>query len=114
MEEPCKEVVVMPDRLLGSETSAKLLESLQAINGVRRIDFHSPSYERIEKEIGGQKVGIPTVIDILYIEIENEKTVEEIRNACDEVLPFYYNLKERILPRPVRRGVKDLGVLERR
>jgi methyl-coenzyme M reductase subunit D len=112
---PLPEVEVFSNRLLSVETTEKVLNALDGIEGIRQINMTGESLPRtvnsgpnkgIENnhterkiiKVAGRDVEIRYLVGAFYIElaVENEEqldsAVEKIRKAVDPLLKFGYSL----------------------
>ncbi|MDF2957162.1 MAG: Methyl coenzyme M reductase [Candidatus Alkanophagales archaeon MCA70_species_1] len=114
------QVVVIPDRLLGDETTGKLLERLRKVEGIKGIILQGPYYARRKIKVGDQSFETTVKVGKIFIEVEDESLMEEIAEVCRNVLPFgFYTHINRYYAKPVSEHlqkkpvVKDLGVIKR-
>lgn len=89
------EAIVTFNRLLGGETTAKLLVALQRVNGIEGIVFKGPTIQPNEIDVGGEKIVLTCAVGSLNIEILDEPVAEEIRKVCKEVVPIYSEVEVR-------------------
>ncbi|MHC1579362.1 MAG: methyl-coenzyme M reductase operon protein D [Candidatus Alkanophagales archaeon] len=115
-----KQVVVIPDRLLGDETTGKLLEELRKVEGVKGIILQGPYYTRRRIRVGDQSFETTVKVGKIFIEVEDESLMEEITEVCRSVLPFgFYTHINRYYAKPAsehlrkKPAVKELGVIKR-
>jgi methyl-coenzyme M reductase subunit D len=112
---PLPEVEVFSNRLLGVDTTEKVLNALNGVSYVRQINMTGESLprtinsgpnkgldnnhtERKVVKVGGRDVEIRYLVGAFYIEleVENEEqlnsAVEEIRTACDPHIAHGYSI----------------------
>lgn len=113
---PLPEVRIMTNRLLSAETTEKVLNAIDTIEHIRQVNMTGESLprtinsgpgkglpnnhsERRIIHVNGHEVELRCQVGAFYIELEVddsdmlEKTVEEIRAACDRTVPFGYSLE---------------------
>lgn len=114
-----KEAIVSPTRLLSDESTARLLEMLQYVPGLKNVIFQGPNCPPRDIKIGDQFIELSVTVNGLYIEIEDEDVINDIKAVCKEALPCGFNVEFREYPRPSKmstrasRVQKDLGTLKR-
>ncbi len=112
--EPLPEVKVFTNRLLKAETTEKVLNGLYEIPNVRQINIHGEGLpvtvktgpntgipvnhpERKAIKFGESEVELTMMVGSFFLELEShdavEETVEQIREVCDELIPFGYDLE---------------------
>ncbi len=112
--EPLPEVKIFTNRLLKAETTEKVLNGLNLIPNVRQINIHGEGLpvtvksgpntgipvnhpERKVIKFGEREVELTMLVGSFFIELEShdkvEETVQLIREKCDELIPFGYNLE---------------------
>jgi len=84
------EIEVMPERLLNDDTAIKFLNRVRKISGIIQIMIHGPRYERRNIYLGKNLVPLTIKIGRFWIEIEDEKVVNDIRIVCEDLFPFGY------------------------
>ncbi|MDY6959572.1 MAG: methyl-coenzyme M reductase operon protein D [Halobacteriota archaeon] len=108
------EAVVTFNRLLGGETTAKLLMALQSVKGIEGVVFKGPTTQPTEIDVGGEKIMLTCAVGSLLIEISDESVADEIRGVCKEVLSMYSEVEVRRYKQPnvsykVDASVTDIG-----
>lgn len=93
------DIEIFPHRLLSAGTTEKLLNDLEDIEGVRRMVIHGPRLPPDENNadqrkitIKGEEVDLQVQTGRVLMEIENEETIEEVKEVCEDHLPFGYNV----------------------
>jgi methyl-coenzyme M reductase subunit D len=112
---PLPEVQIITNRLLGAETTEKVLNRLDTISGIRQIQMTGESIpktinsgpgkglpnnhtERKVIHVNGREVELRYLVGAFYIELEVEDEaeldakLEEIEAACNECIEFGYTL----------------------
>jgi methyl-coenzyme M reductase subunit D len=93
------DIEIFPHRLLNADTTEKLLNHLDKVEGVKRMVIHGPRLPPVETghpdrkviTIKGEEVDLQVKTGRILMEVE-EKSLEEIKEICEEYLPFGYNL----------------------
>ncbi|WP_231845141.1 methyl-coenzyme M reductase operon protein D [Methanocella paludicola] len=104
------QIEVFPQRLLNIGTAQKLLNELNTIEGIIRMVVYGPGLPRddpddlLEGKFGvaekkyfnimGEMVELSVQVGRIWIEIEDTKAIEKIREACEKALPFPFELNE--------------------
>ncbi len=112
---PLPEVQIITTRLLGADTTEKVLNALDSIADIRQINMTGESIpkninsgpgkglpnnhtERKVINVGGQEVELRYLVGGFYIELDVEdeetldKRVEEIKEACNRTIEHGYTL----------------------
>jgi len=113
---PLPEVQIVTNRLLGAETTERVLNALDIIPGIRQINMTGESLpatinngpgkglpnnhtERRTIRVGGHEVELHYLVGAFYIEleVENEEELdarlEEIKLACNSTIEHGYTLQ---------------------
>lgn len=109
-EKGSMQIEVFPQRLLNIDTAQKLLNELNATNGITRMVVYGPCLPRDDPDdllegkygvsekkylnIMGEMVELGVQVGRVWIEIEDMGAIERIREACDKTLPFPFELNE--------------------
>jgi len=93
------DIEIFPHRLLSSNTTERLLNDLEMVEGIKRIVLQGqrlPSEdinpERRKITIKGEEIDLQVKTGRVLMEIEDEEIIEEIRSVCDTNLPFGFNV----------------------
>lgn len=109
------EIRIMTERLLGADSTEKVLNALSTLDNIRQINVKGESLparinsgpnkgidnnhpERRKIKFGGQEILLTKLVGDFYIElsVENEDmlnaAVEEIDRICKEVIPVGYTI----------------------
>ncbi|HEC57197.1 MAG TPA: hypothetical protein ENI32_04870 [Candidatus Syntrophoarchaeum butanivorans] len=121
-EEYYQEVVIIPERLLGDETTEKLLERFQAIDGIVNIILQGPNYLSRHLRVGEQKIHTTVKVGKIFIGISKESTIDEIKGVCDDILAFPYDLavgrfsktRPTVSDALGKSSYRDIGILDRK
>jgi len=105
------QIQIVPQRILGPETSEKLLSGIYGCENIRRVMVQGSrlptvvSYgpgkgEKVDHplkrsiEIEGQEVDMRVTLSRVSVEVVGAETVEQIRNVCKDALPFPFEFYE--------------------
>ena len=93
------DIEIFPHRLLSTETTERLLNDLEEVDGIRRIVIQGqrlPSTEinseRRMIKIKGEEIDLQVQTGRVFIEIEDETIVDDIKIVCEDHLPFGFNV----------------------
>ena len=97
------DIEIFPHRILGSDTTEKLLNEIESLDDVKRTVIHGPRLpplDDFEKKYGDRREIIVNdeVVELkvktgrIWIELENEETVNLIDDICEKHLPFGYDI----------------------
>ncbi len=94
------DIEIFPHRLLGADTTEKLLINLEKVEGVKRMVLQGQRLppkgeedpDRKTITIHGEEVDLQVKTGRVLLEIEEEEIIDQIRTVCDEYLTFGYNI----------------------
>ena len=98
------DIEVFPHRVLGADTTEKLLNGIEGIIDVKRTVIQGPRLppedpnenpqyvERRNITVNGKEVELKVKTGRIFVEISNESTIDEIRGICQEYLPFGFDI----------------------
>jgi methyl-coenzyme M reductase subunit D len=98
------DIEIFPHRVLGADTTEKLLNGIESIDDVVRSVIHGPRLppkdpnenpkyvDRRQITVNGKEVDLKVKTGRILVEISNESTIDEIRGLCDEYLPFGFDI----------------------
>lgn len=93
------DIEIFPHRLLGADTTEKLLNNLEKVEGVKRMVLQGQRLPKEEEDpdrktitIHGEEVDLQVKTGRVLLEIEEEEIIDQIRTICDENLTFGYNI----------------------
>ena len=92
------DVEIFPHRLLNTDTAERLLNDLDSLEGIRRMVIQGPrlspeeSPEHRTMILKGEEVTIQVKPGRILMEIDSEEVIEDIRDKCEENIPFGYNI----------------------
>lgn len=105
------QVEIFPSRLLSPETAQKLLEELSKVDGIYRAFIQGPRLpltvpygpargepvehrDRKMVQIADQTFELSVMVGRIRLEIRDSDVKEEIREVCEEILPFSFEYRE--------------------
>ncbi len=93
------DIEIFPHRLLSSDTTEKLLNNLEEVEGIKRMVIQG---QRLPKDEGnpdrktilikGEEIDLQVKAGRVLLEIEDEETIDNIRDICNVHLPFGFNI----------------------
>jgi len=94
------DIEIFPHRLLNAETTENLLNDLEDVEGVNRMVIQGmrlpPDSEghpdRKTLIIKGEEVQLQVKPGRILLEIESDEIIDEVKIACEEHLPFGFNI----------------------
>jgi methyl-coenzyme M reductase subunit D len=94
------DIEIFPHRLLNTDTAERLLNNLDGIDGIKRMLIHGPRLPPIREGhpdrrtivVGGEEIDVQVKPGRILIEIESEEVIEDVKEVCEEHLPFGYNI----------------------
>ena len=100
------DIEIFPHRVLGSDTTEKLLNDLEALEDVKRTVIHGPRFPKGEatlppqyKErrviiVNGEKVVLQVKTARIFLEITLESTIDEIKKICEKHIPYGFDINQ--------------------
>lgn len=94
------DIEIFPHRLLGADTTEKLLNNLEEIDSIKRMVIHGQRLppasakhpDRRTIVVKGEEIDLQVKTGRILLEIESEETIENVKKVCEEVLPFGFNV----------------------
>ncbi|KAF5073533.1 methyl-coenzyme M reductase operon protein D [Methanobacterium aggregans] len=94
------DIEIFPHRYLSADTTEKLLKDLEEIEGVNRMVLQGQRLPPAESGhpdrriiiIKGEEMDLQVKTGRVLMEIQGEDVVDEVRNVCNELLPFGFNI----------------------
>lgn len=93
------DIEIFPHRLLSADTTERLLNDLEGIEGIKRIVIQGqrlPPKEINENHrtiiLKGEEIDLQVQTGRILMDIEDEEIIDEIRSICEDLLPFGFNL----------------------
>lgn len=123
------DIEIFPNRVLGSNTTEKLLNDLESLEDVRRTVIHGPRFPKTEEalppqyrerrviNINGEDVVLQVKTGRIFVEITLESTIDAIDEICNKHIPFGFSInqdrsnyirKERTVSDRIKYGDADL------
>ena len=93
------DIEIFPHRVLGSDTTEKLLNDLESLEDVKRTVIHGPRFpkgeatlppkyrERRVINVNGEKVVLQVKTARIFLEITLESTIKDIEEICKKHIP---------------------------
>jgi methyl-coenzyme M reductase subunit D len=100
------DIEIFPYRVLGSDTTEKLLNDLESIEDVRRTVIHGPRFpkgeatlpekyrERRVITVNGEDVVLQVKTARIFVELTMESTIKEIEEVCKEHIPYGFDINQ--------------------
>lgn len=93
------DIEIFPHRLLSSDTTERLLNDLEMVEGIKKIVIQGqrlPSEEinperRIIK-VKGEEIDLQVQTGRVLMEIDDDEIIDEIRAICEDNLAFGFNI----------------------
>jgi methyl-coenzyme M reductase subunit D len=100
------DIEIFPHRVLGSDTTEKLLNDLEAIDDVKRTVIHGPRFPKTEEtlppqyrerrviNVNGEDVVLQVKTGRIFVELTMESTIDEIEKVCNENIPYGFDINQ--------------------
>ena len=100
------DIEIFPHRVLGSDTTEKLLNDLESIEDVRRTVIHGPRFpkgeatlpekykERRVIQVNGEDVVLQVKTARIFVELTMESTINEIEEVCKRHIPYGFDINQ--------------------
>ena len=100
------DIEIFPYRVLGSDTTEKLLNDLESLEDVKRTVIHGPRFpkgeatlppqyqERRVITINGEDVVLQVKTARIFLEITMESTIDEVEEICEKHIPFGFDINQ--------------------
>lgn len=123
------DIEIFPNRVLGSDTTEKLLNEIESLEDVRRTVIHGPRFPKSEETlppkfrerrvitVNGEPVVLMVKTGRIFVEITLESTIGLIEEICDKYIEHGYTInqsraqyirKERTVSDRIKYGEADL------
>ena len=94
------DIEIFPHRYLNADTTENLLKDLDEIEGVKRMVLQGQRLPPAESEhpdrriitLKGQEIDLQVKTGRVLMEIQEEAVIDEVRNVCENYLPFGFNI----------------------
>lgn len=104
------QVEIIPHRLLGADSTERILNALAESEGIVRMAIHGPNLpyavpygpakgmpvnhpERREITVGGITFELKISLGRILLELEGEDALEKVKEACDRMMPCKFSVK---------------------
>lgn len=100
------DIEIFPHRVLGSDTTEKLLNDLESLEDVKRTVIHGPRFpkgeatlpekyrERRVITVNGEDVVLQVKTARIFIELTLESTIDEIEEICKKHIPYGFDINQ--------------------
>ena len=100
------DIEIFPHRVLGSDTTEKLLNDLESLENVKRTVIHGPRFpkgeatlpekyrERRVITVNGEDVVLQVKTARIFIELTLESTIDEIEEICKKHIPYGFDINQ--------------------
>ena len=100
------DIEIFPHRVLGSDTTEKLLNDLEAIDDVKRTVIHGPRFPKTEETlppqyrerrvitVNGEDVALQVKTGRIFVELSMESTIKEIEEVCKKDIPYGFDINQ--------------------
>ena len=100
------DIEIFPHRVLGSDTTEKLLNDLESIEDVKRTVIHGPRFPKTEETlppqyrerrvitVNGEDVTLQVKTGRIFVELTMESTIKEIEEVCKKNIPYGFDINQ--------------------
>ena len=100
------DIEIFPHRVLGSDTTEKLLNDLEAIDDVKRTVIHGPRFPKTEESlppqyrerrvitVNGEDIALQVKTGRIFVELTMESTIKEIEDVCKKNIPYGFDINQ--------------------
>ena len=100
------DIEIFPHRVLGSDTTEKLLNDLESIEDVKRTVIHGPRFPKTEEtlppqyrerrviQVNGEDVKLQVKTGRIFVELTMESTINEIEEVCKKNIPYGFDINQ--------------------
>lgn len=98
------DIEIFPYRILGADTTEKLLNGIESLNDVKRTVIHGPRIppeddtldpkyrDKREIVVKGKTIELKVKTGRIFVEISTESTIDQIEEICSKYLPFGFDI----------------------
>ncbi|MCK9150831.1 methyl-coenzyme M reductase operon protein D [Methanobacterium alcaliphilum] len=94
------DIEVFPNRILGADTTEKILRDLDKIEGIKRTVLQGQRLPPAEMghpdrrtiTVKGQEIDLQVKTGRILMEIEDESVIDKIKAVCEPHLPFGFHV----------------------
>ncbi|MCC7554281.1 MAG: methyl-coenzyme M reductase operon protein D [Methanobacteriaceae archaeon] len=122
------DIEIFPYRVLGSDTTEKILNELEDFDDVKRTVIHGPRFpnedsldpkyrERRVIQVKGNDITLKVKTGRIFVELTMESTIDKIEEICKKYIPFGFDInrsktsyirKEKTVSDNIKYGDMDL------
>jgi methyl-coenzyme M reductase subunit D len=100
------DIEIFPHRVLGSDTTEKLLNDLESLEDVKRTVIHGPRFPKTEETlppqyrerrvitVNGEDVALQVKTGRIFVELSMESTIKEIEEVCKKDIPYGFDINQ--------------------
>ena len=100
------DIEIFPKRVLGSDTTEKLLNDLESIEDVKRTVIQGPRFPKTEESlplkyrerrvitVNGEDVVLQVKTGRIFVELTMESTIDEIEEVCKKNIPYGFDINQ--------------------
>ncbi len=100
------DIEIFPHRVLGSDTTEKLLNDLESLEDVKRTVLQGPRFpkgeatlppkyrERRVINVNGEDVVLQVKTARIFLEITMESTIKDIEEICENHIPYGFDINQ--------------------
>ena len=100
------DIEIFPHRVLGSDTTEKLLNKIESLDDVKRTVIHGPRFPKTEEtlpekyrerrviNINGEDVILQVKTGRIFIEITMESTIDQIKEICEKHISHGFDINQ--------------------
>ena len=104
------DIEIFPYRVLGSDTTEKLLNDLESLEDVKRTVIQGPRFpkgeatlppeyrERRVINVNGEDVVLQVKTARIFLEITLESTIKQIEEICKKHIPYGFDINQPTFP----------------
>lgn len=100
------DIEIFPNRVLGSDTTEKLLNEIESLEDVKRTVIHGPRFPKTEESlppkfrerrvitVNGEPVVLMVKTGRIFIEITLESTIDLIEEICEKYIEHGFEINQ--------------------
>ncbi|MDL2246678.1 methyl-coenzyme M reductase operon protein D [Methanobrevibacter sp. OttesenSCG-928-K11] len=99
------DIEIFPHRVLGSDTTEKILNDLESLEDVRRTVIQGPRFpnedtlpakyrERRVIQVNGENITLKVKTGRIFVELTMESTIDEIEKICEKYISFGFDINQ--------------------
>ena len=100
------DIEIFPHRVLGSDTTEKLLNELESLEDVKRTVIQGPRFPKTEEtlppqyrerrviNVNGEDVVLQVKTGRIFVELTMESTIKDIEEICNRHIPFGFDINQ--------------------